>query len=128
MIEQNIVPIEISELLHSVDQLKKDGYRLSQICCTRTSQAFELSYSFDKNLNYHVLRIVMPSNEIQVPSISQIYFAAFLYENEIHDLFGIPIADIAVDYKGNLYKVKTKFAFAVPPPEPKKSTVKEIKE
>lgn len=128
MNEQTIIPIQIGELLHQVDQLKKDGFRLSQICCTRATEGFELSYSFDKELRYTVLRIVMPNNEIPVPSISQIYVAAFLYENEIHDLFGVSIANIVVDYKGNFYKVKTKFAFAEPPLESKKPVVKEQKE
>lgn len=115
MNSQTITTILVGELLLKVDQLKKDGYRLSQICCTRTPQTFELSYSFDKNLVYYVLRIVLPDNTQPIPSISQIYYSAFLYENEIHDLFGMTITDIAIDYKGNMYKVKKKFAFADPP-------------
>jgi ech hydrogenase subunit D len=45
----------------------------------------------------------MPDTEI--PSITKIYPCAFLYENEMHDLFGIRIKDINIDYKGTLYKL-----------------------
>ena len=39
-------------------------------------------------------------------SISNIYGPAFLYENEITDLFGVPIQLISPDYKGKLYRIE----------------------
>jgi ech hydrogenase subunit D len=44
----------------------------------------------------------------EVISISDIFPPAFLYENEIHDLFGINIKMMNVDYKGNLYRLSQK--------------------
>ena len=35
-----------------------------------------------------------------MPSISNLFFAAVLVENEIQDLFGIVIKDLAIDFKG----------------------------
>jgi ech hydrogenase subunit D len=32
-----------------------------------------------------------------------------LYENEIHDLFGVPVDGLAIDFKGNFYKTAVKF-------------------
>lgn len=56
------------------------------------------------------LRIsILPDTEIV--SISDIYGPAFLYENEIHDLFGIPIKMITMDYHGNLYRIKKEAPF-----------------
>ena len=41
-----------------------------------------------------------------------IFPAAFLYENEIHDLFGIAIEGINHDYNGKLYRTAVEAPFA----------------
>ena len=57
-----------------------------------------------------------------MPSISAIYWCAFLYENELHDLFNVQVEGMAVDFKGHLYETTVKFPFgstkvpAVKPP------------
>ena len=59
-----------------------------------------------------------------MPSISVIYPNAFLYENEIHDLFGMPITHISVDYRGTLYRTALAAPFGVANvklPEPPKA-------
>jgi ech hydrogenase subunit D len=50
----------------------------------------------------------------EVQSITCIYWNAFLYENEIHDLFGIPITNIAIDYRGTLYRTRIPTPFGLP--------------
>ena len=35
-----------------------------------------------------------------IPSITDNFIAAFVFENEIHDLFGVEIRNIAIDFKG----------------------------
>jgi ech hydrogenase subunit D len=47
-----------------------------------------------------------------VPSISEFFGAAFLYENEIRELFGIDVTGIGVDLRGQLYKTATKVPFS----------------
>ncbi|MFA5416444.1 MAG: NADH-quinone oxidoreductase subunit C, partial [Methanoregula sp.] len=47
----------------------------------------------------------------EVPSISGMYWGAFVYENEMHDLFGIQVKGINIDYKGNLIKTTIKYPF-----------------
>jgi ech hydrogenase subunit D len=54
---------------------------------------------------------VAPGDE--VPSVSMIYPNAFLYENEIHDLFGVPIKNITIDYGGRLYQTAIKTPLSV---------------
>lgn len=44
-----------------------------------------------------------------VPSITELYPAAFVFENETHDLFGIEIYGINLDFQGEFYKVSQKF-------------------
>ncbi len=54
-----------------------------------------------------------------------IYPNAFLYENEIHDLFGVVVKNITIDYRGTLYRTAIKTPFSVEnvkfpePPKPK---------
>ena len=58
---------------------------------------YELNYSFDLNLKFINFRIKIDANTTVIPSISDIYFQAFLYENEMKDLFGITYEGISID-------------------------------
>ncbi|MEI6875855.1 MAG: NADH-quinone oxidoreductase subunit C, partial [Spirochaetota bacterium] len=40
-----------------------------------------------------------------VPSITPVFAGAYLYENEIRDLFGVAIERISVDWLGKVYDV-----------------------
>ena len=109
-----IVNVEIDELLAKTEELHRWGYRLAQISCTKMDGAFEINYSFDKDYSFINLRLVLVSIDYNVPSISGIYLVAFLYENEMHDLFGIKIKNLAVDYKGNFYRTQIRAPFSIP--------------
>lgn len=63
----------------------------------------ELIYSFDKSYELIHLRMSVAPGD-HVPSISAIYDMAFLYENEIHDLFGLVVDGISLDFKGTFYQ------------------------
>jgi ech hydrogenase subunit D len=110
MNEQRKVFIETTELLHKVKKLAHDGYRLVQISCTH-SKFFELTYSFDQDYELINLRINLLNDKIPVPSITSVYSAAFIYENEIHDLFGLIIEGMVPDFKGRLYRMAVKTPF-----------------
>jgi ech hydrogenase subunit D len=121
---QENTPIGKNELVGMVAQLFAEGYRLVQIGCTTLPSAYELNYSFDKGYRFKNLRITAAAGE-EVPSISVIYPNAFLYENEIHDLFGVVIKNINIDYRGTLYRTTIKTPFSMEnvkfsePPKPK---------
>jgi ech hydrogenase subunit D len=119
---QEIMPIGKNDLVGRVAQLFAEGYRLVQIGCSTLQSAYEINYSFDKDYRFKNLRITVAPHE-EVPSISVIYPNAFLYENEIHDLFGLVIKNIAIDYHGALYRTAIKTPFStehVKVPEPPK--------
>jgi ech hydrogenase subunit D len=79
------------------------GHRLVTITCTALDEdSFDLLYSFDKDFELSHLRLKVIKNAL-LPSITGIYFAAFLVENEIQDLFGLRFSGLALDYKGTLY-------------------------
>ncbi|HJV36593.1 NADH-quinone oxidoreductase subunit C [Geomonas sp.] len=121
---QEIIPVAKCDLVGMVAELFAEGYRLVQIGCSTLSGGYELTYSFDRDYRFTNLRFSVAPDE-QVPSISAIYPGAFLYENEIHDLFGVEIMHIAVDYRGTLYRTALATPFSVDnvklpePPKPK---------
>jgi len=115
MIEfQDLREIDPGELLAEVQKMREAGYRLVQIGATRT-EMFEVNYSFDRELQFVNLKIRLADNAQAIPSISGIYWSAFLYENELHDLFGLQIKNINIDYQGHFYKVAKPAAFAEKP-------------
>ena len=121
---QEITPIDKDELVGATAELFAEGYRFVHVCCTTLESAYELTYTFDKDYRLRILRITAKPEE-EIPSISVIYPNAFLYENEIHDLFGLAIRNIAVDYRGTLYRTSVKTPFSIGnvkipvPPQPK---------
>ncbi len=107
--KQEITQINTADLKKEVAALKEGGYRLVQISCTH-KEGFELTYSFDRDYDFVNLRIQLAEEET-LESISSLYFPAFLYENEMKDLFGVKIENIAVDYEGSLYRLSQKTPF-----------------
>ncbi len=89
------------DLVAEVKKLFDGGYRLVTATCLDQGENFEIIYHFDKDLEMQNLRMVFPK-EAEVPSITGVYLAAFLIENEMKEMFGAKIAGIAVDYGGKL--------------------------
>jgi ech hydrogenase subunit D len=110
MSQEQIELITIDALLDKVRTERERGCRLVQISATQMPDQVELTYSFDLNSQLANLRLSLPA-EAHLPSISSIYGCAILYENEIHDLFGVVVDGLTVDFKGNLYKTAVKFPF-----------------
>ena len=132
-IAQTFETITSGALLEKVGELRKAGYRLMQISATRLPacgaeattppasagapparrrpESVELTYSFDRDRQLANLRLQVPTAESRVPSISSIFWCAFLYENELHDLFNLQVDGMAVDFHGHLYETAVKFPF-----------------
>lgn len=101
--QQTIKTISAGDLLAETLRIKNDGYRLVAISCTN-KDGMELSYSFDKNYDLLTLRFTVDYEE-EIESISIMYSYAFMYENEIKELFGVKIKDINIDFNNTLYKI-----------------------
>ena len=110
--EANIEIITVDALLEKVKALRDQGYRLVQIGAARLPESMELTYSFDRENRLANLRLNLPLAQPRLPSISSVYKCVSLYENEIHDQFGIQVEGMAVDFHGNLYKTAIKHPFA----------------
>ncbi len=110
----SLLDIEIitpAALVARTAQLRKEGYRLVQVGAARLPGGLELTYSFDVQNRAKHLRLQLASEKAAVPSITSVYWAAFLYENELHDLFNVQVDGIAVDFHGTLYQTAIKFPF-----------------
>jgi len=107
-------PIALETLLARVRDLQTQGYRLVQISATTLPEHLELTYSFDREIHLVNLRVQAPTPSPRVPSISGIYLCAFIYENELHDLFNLRVDDMAVDFQGRFYKTSVKYPFGSP--------------
>jgi ech hydrogenase subunit D len=111
MSQEQIEVITVDTLRDNVLAKHQQGCRLVQISATRLPDQVELTYSFDLNNRLTNLRLSLPGVDTRLPSISPIYGAAMLYENEIHDLFNVQVDGLTVDFKGNFYKTTVKFPF-----------------
>ena len=109
---QEITPIEMHELVGAAAELYSEGYRFVHVCCTTLESSYELTYAFDREYRMKIFRVIVTPDE-EIPSISVIYPNSFLYENEIQDLFGLKIRNIAVDYHGTLYRTAIDAPFSI---------------
>lgn len=107
--KQVVEEIPLAALLERVQRMRAEGWRLVQASCTRLVADQEVNYSFDRGpasgstARLVTLRVRVPVHGAELPSISSFYWSAFLYENEMHDLFGVTVHGMAVDFKGKLY-------------------------
>jgi ech hydrogenase subunit D len=76
-----------------------------------TPDVFEIAWGFVREGLLETISEQIVAGET-VPSISEFFGAAFLYENEIRELFGIDVTGIGLDLKGQLYKTATRVPFS----------------
>ena len=101
--KEEVISVTPDTLGNKIAEMKKNGYRfVTMSCVDLDSDTVDILYHFDKNLELEHFRLTIPKSEA-VPSISPIYFAAFLVENEIQDQFGIRFDGLAIDYNRTLY-------------------------
>ena len=110
---ENIVQeIDSNKLLDTVMEMKAKGRRLSQACAVYVNDNYEVSYSFanDDTYEYLTFRLII-NPQTEIASITEFYPYAFLYENEMKELFGVKIKMINLDYDNKLYRIKEETPF-----------------
>lgn len=98
---ENLLEIKNEDIEQNVQKMFDEGYRFITITCVDAKDEFDIIYHFDKEYHMQHFRTKI-SKDQELESISKIYFCAMLVENEIMDLFGIKVKNIAVDYDGRL--------------------------
>ena len=107
--DANIETIESTALVDRVRALRQQGHRLVQLSASRIADSIEVTYSFELDSRLTNLRFLTPFADPRVPSICSVFPCVLLYENEIHDLFGVNVDGMAVDFHGKLYQTAVKF-------------------
>ena len=99
---QDIELAAAGDLLSIAQDIKALGYRLGQACATMTAAGdeIEILYSFEKDNILKNIKIVIGAKAPEIQSITVVYPYAFIYENEMHDLFGIEFRNLIMDYHG----------------------------
>lgn len=133
--------VGIEELLSHVQALKGVGARFVQMHAERNVDdgTYRLVYTFinvraaqeqiARDGNYAIENLVIEGIDQyqEIPSISSYYPAVFPFENEAHDLFGLAITDMQLDFKGFFYQVSTAEPMSVITPEVKAAREKAMK-
>ena len=101
--ESEFTPIALDELHHEAAVMKVDGWRFIQTHAVNTDNGIDLYYSFMKDGHIKNLKVAGVTKENPVPSITDLFLAAFVFENEARELFGVDMRDIAIDFSGALY-------------------------
>jgi ech hydrogenase subunit D len=102
-INGEVITIGLDHVVGACAQKKAEGYRFVTMTCTALDpDTMDILYHFDKAYKLEHLRL-MVSRLTPLPSISDVYFAAFLVENELQDLFGLRFRGLALDYNQTLY-------------------------
>jgi NADH-quinone oxidoreductase subunit D len=75
----------------AVIALDGEGYYIQDMTCIDFGEYLEVVYFFNhhKSLCRTKLTVAVPPDNAHVPTISRIYGAAFYYEREIHEFFGV---------------------------------------
>ena len=133
--------VGIDELLSHVQALKGVGARFVQMHAERNVDdgSYRLVYTFinvraaqehiAQDGSYAIENLVVEGidQNQEIPSISSYYPAVFPFENEAHDLFGLAITDMQIDFKGFFYQVSTAEPMSVITPEAKAAREKAMK-
>lgn len=94
-----------------------DGWRYVQILAVNKEDGVDLVYSYMKDGYLDNMVVHDVPRGAHVPSISDVFLEAFVCENEIHDLFGVAIDGIAIDFLGNFYQLSTEKPMTIISPE-----------
>ena len=99
----DIVSITPDQVVGACARKKAEGCRfVTMTCAALDEDRLEILYHFDRDFRLEHLRLTVYRDTL-LHSISDVYFAAFLVENEIQDLFGLRFAGLAIDYRRTLY-------------------------
>jgi ech hydrogenase subunit D len=104
---QDIESVAAQDLLALTQDAKAAGYRLGQICATMHGEELEVLYTYEKDNILKNYKTAVCAKEPELQSITAIYPYAFIYENEMHDLFGVTFKNLALDYGGKFFKISS---------------------
>ncbi|HYM83141.1 MAG TPA: NADH-quinone oxidoreductase subunit C, partial [Candidatus Dormibacteraeota bacterium] len=104
--------------LETVARYRAEGWRLALVNATAIlpddespAGSYEVTWSFARDRDLEHLRERVLAGE-SLPSIGSMFPAAFLYENELRELFGIEVTGLTVDLAGQMYRTAERVPFS----------------
>jgi Ni,Fe-hydrogenase III component G len=95
--------ISKDQLLAEVKKYADSKAKFVTGSCNDLGDKLEVTYYFNASpgMDMSALRFVVGKGE-EVPSMTGIYLTAVLIENEMKELFGLKVKDLAIDFGGHM--------------------------
>jgi len=105
---ENEVLVDKADLIPTVEKLLAEKARLGTASCIDLGDKFEIIYHFEPQESASPLKHIRVklAKEDTLPSISGMYLAAALIENEIQEHFNLKISGIAIDFQKRFLRSK----------------------
>ncbi len=110
--ENTMKTIESGELIKVMLLKQREGFRLIQVHAVSVKGGYELTYTLGKDYVIENYRVNLNEND-EIPTITDLYPSAMLYENEMAVLFGVKIISTNPDYDNKFYRIKATTPFKV---------------
>lgn len=114
---QTFAPLKLAQVHDLAATRAAEGWRYVQILAVNTGEGVDLVYSYMKDGLLENDTVAAVGADDAVPSITDLFLEAFVCENEIHDLYGVAIENIAIDFGGMFYQLAEKAPMTVVSPE-----------
>ena len=122
-----MLPLEVSEIKQCAAAMKEQGWRYVQMLCVNTDNGIDVLYTYNRDdvLRTYAVRGVQKDEAI--PSVTDLFLAAFVFENEAHDLFGVNFINMKLDFGGHFFSLAETSPMTVITPEMKAEREKAAK-
>lgn len=104
-LQTEFLPLEVTNIKQCASDLKEQGYRYVQMLVVNTDNGLDIQYAYIKDSVLKMYTVTGVKKGTKIPSITDLFLEAFVFENEAHDLFGAEIEGIAIDFGGNFYQL-----------------------
>ena len=106
-LESKFIDYTLDDITRVKEEKLADGWRAVQVLCTNCEDGIEIVYTYAKAnvLENYIVHGV--TKDDTVPSITDAFIGMFPFENEAHDLFGVNVEGIAIDFGGKFYDLAT---------------------
>jgi Ni,Fe-hydrogenase III component G len=102
-VKGKVIDVTPDTIVGEVMKMKNDGYRLVTLSTYQMGEdGLGLLYHFDKDFDTVHLRLSVKRKD-SIPSVSGVYFAALLVENEIRDQWDVKFDGLVLDFNRTLY-------------------------
>lgn len=126
-IDQHFQDIQLSELRAIAQRRNAEGWRAVQTHCVNAEEGIDITYTFEREGIYENFRIRGVQKTDEVPSLQDMFLGLFPFENEAHDLFGVNMTGMVLDFQGAFYDLAMKEPMTIISPEQKAAREKAAK-